>query len=199
MYSSLKDTYLCTVLALISALDAKDHYTKTHSDNVTRYATAIAQKINLPPADVENIRLACQLHDLGKIGIHDQILTKNGQLTNDEWQEMRQHSLKSTEILKPLAFLSEIITLIEQHHERYDGKGYPYGITGAQIPIGARIIAIADAFDAMTTKRPYRNALSLETAVAEIKKNSGSQFDPELVIVFLQILAENPKITLLEV
>jgi putative nucleotidyltransferase with HDIG domain len=190
LYASLQDTYMRTILALTTALDAKDHYTKTHSENVTRYATAIAAQMKMPDADIEKIKWACQLHDLGKIGIHDYILTKPGQLTPEEWDEMRQHSLKSAEILRPLEFLEESVVMIEQHHERIDGKGYPFGLKGEDILVGARIIAVVDAYDAMTTDRPYRKALSREAAAGELVANKEKQFDSRVVDVFLRVLAD---------
>ncbi|MCD6228404.1 MAG: response regulator [Candidatus Omnitrophica bacterium] len=192
LYSTLEDSYIRTVTALTSAIDAKDHYTKSHSEHVSQYAVAIGREMGLSEREIEEIRQACQLHDLGKIGVHDYILTKPGKLTPEEWEEIRQHSLKSAEILKPLIFLGEAIDLIKQHHERYDGKGYPYGLKGDQIKLGARIIAVADSFDAMTTDRPYRRARTKEEAIEEIKKCSGTQFDPKVVEAFLRIVDKLP-------
>jgi len=194
LYSSLEDAYLKTVVALTSAIDAKDHYTMDHSEHVSNYAVAMAKELRLSPTEIEDIRRACQLHDLGKIGVHDQILTKPDKLTPDEWKEIKLHSLKSAEILKPLAFLAEVIILIEQHHERYDSAGYPYGLKGDEIKLGARIIAVADSFDAMVTPRPYRQRLSIEAAIEEIKKNSGTQFDPKIVELFLGVLKRQPEL-----
>lgn len=188
LYTSLEDTYIRTVMALTSAIDAKDHYTKTHSEHVTEYAVAIAMEMGLPEARIEEIRQASQLHDLGKIGVHDYILTKPGKLTPEEWEEIRLHSLKSAEILRPLAFLGNVIGLIEQHHERYDGEGYPYGTKGEDIKLGSRIMAVADSFDAMVTDRPYRKAFSKEEAVEELKRCSGAQFDPKAVEAFLKVV-----------
>ncbi|MCM8773506.1 MAG: response regulator [Candidatus Omnitrophica bacterium] len=188
LYTSLENTYLNTISALTSAIDIKDHYTHSHSDHVTKYALAIAQELGLPEEEICYLKQACQLHDLGKIGIHDTILSKTTKLTEKEWEEIKKHPLKSVDILKPLDFLKEVITLVEQHHERYDGKGYPYGLKGEQIRIGARIIAVADSFDAMTTERPYRKALSIQEAIEEIKRNRGIQFDPNIVDVFLKII-----------
>jgi putative nucleotidyltransferase with HDIG domain len=192
LYVSLQDTYIRTVLALTSAIDARDHYTKSHSENVTRYAVAIAREMALPEDEVEKIRWACELHDVGKIGIQDSILTKPSKLDPNEWEAMKQHSLKGAEILKSLDFLDGSIHQIEQHHERFDGKGYPYGLKGQNILLGARIIGVADAFDAMTTNRPYSRALSLEEAVEELKRNKGTQFDPAIVDFFLKAIEKNP-------
>lgn len=188
LYTSLEETYIRTVMSLTSAINAKDHYTKTHSEHVTEYAAAIAQEMKIPKGEIEEIKHACQLHDLGKIGVPDYILTKPGKLTPEEWKEIKLHSLKSAEILSPLVFLGDIIGLVEQHHERYDGLGYPFGFKGEDIKLGARIMAVADSFDAMITDRPYRKALTREEAIAELKNNSGTQFDPKVVEAFLKIL-----------
>jgi len=194
LYTSLEDTYIKTVMSLTSAIDAKDHYTMNHSEHVTDYAVAIAKEMGLSAAEIEDIRRACQLHDLGKIGVHDQILTKPDKLNPDEWEEIKLHSSKSAEILKPLAFLGEVIILVEQHHERYDGAGYPHGLKGDQIKLGARILAVADSFDAMVTQRPYRQGLNIDVAIEEIKKNSGIQFDPKVVEAFLIVLKRQPEL-----
>lgn len=177
-----------TVKALAQAIDAKDHYTHGHSEKVTKYALMITQEMGLKSEEIEDIRQASELHDLGKIGIHDYILTKPGKLTPEEWENVKLHSLKGAEILEPLDFLDGIIDLVRQHHERYDGKGYPHGLAGEQIKIGARIMAVADAFDAMISKRSYsEKPLTKEEAIEEIKKSSGSQFDPMVVGAFLRI------------
>jgi len=194
LYSSLESAYMRTVMALTSAIDAKDHYTKDHSENVTRYGVAMAREMGLSEDKISDLEKACQLHDLGKIGIHDHILTKPGKLTDEEWEEIKMHTIKGAMILKPLIFLSGVIKLVEQHHERYDGKGYPYGLKGENILLGARIMAVADSFDAMITERPYRKAFSKEEAVEELKRNKGKQFDPEIVDLFLRVLDKNPDI-----
>ncbi len=188
LYTSLQDTYLHTVMALTSAIHAKDRYTQTHSEHVSKYAVAIAKEMRLAKGEVEHIRIACQLHDLGKIGIPDSILTKTEKLTPEEWEQMKLHSSKSAAILRPLSFLNGIITLVEQHHERFDGKGYPHSLSGENIELGARIMAVADSFDAMTTERPYKKALTKDQAMEELKQNSGTQFDPQIVDSFLRVL-----------
>jgi len=186
LFRTLEESYLQTIKTLTSVIDAKDHYTFTHSENVTRYAVVLASELKLPSQEIDDIRNACQLHDLGKIGISDYILTKPGKLTDDEWREMKQHPGKAEEILKPLSFLSNVVRLVGQHHECYDGHGYPYGLRGEAIALGARIIALADSFDAMTSKRPYRNTpMTKEQAIEEVKRNSGTQFDPGIVAAFL--------------
>ncbi|MFH1045474.1 MAG: HD domain-containing phosphohydrolase [Candidatus Omnitrophota bacterium] len=192
LYKSLKQIYVHTISALAGALDAKDHYTRSHSENVTRYAVAIAKEMGLSEVQTELIRQACQLHDLGKIGIHDYILSKKGKLSPEEWEEIRAHALRGAQILKPIEFLSEVAELIQQHHERYDGSGYPMKLSGQDIQLGARIMSVADSFDAMVSARPYRRAFSLSKAITELQGNSGSQFDPGIVKVFLKVLEDNP-------
>ena len=188
LYERLNNLYLNTINALAQTINEKDHYTHTHSKNVTKYALAIAKQMNLTPHQMEVVERAAKLHDLGKIGIHDYILTKPGKLTPEEWEEIKTHSLKGAKILEPLAFLNGVIKTVRNHHERYDGKGYPDGKKGKEIPVEARIMTVADAFDAMLSERPYRKALSKEQAIKELKKNSGTQFDPEVVKVFLEII-----------
>ncbi len=189
LYEELQATYLRTIKALAQAIDARDHYTHSHSENVTKYSVIIAQEMKLSAKEIDEIRQACELHDLGKIGIHDYVLDKPAKLTPREWEEVRLHSLKGAEILAPLGFLNGVIKLIQQHHERYDGKGYPYGLKGESIDLGARIMAVADAFDAMISERPYREKpLTKQEAIEEIKKNSGTQFDSEVVQAFLKIV-----------
>jgi len=190
LYSNLQGVYLQIVTALTSIIELKDHYTKRHSERVTKYAVAIAEAMGLASSQIENIKLACQLHDLGKISIPENILTKPDKLTMEEWEEIKLHPLRGIEIIKPIFFLNEILTLIEQHHERYNGEGYPYGKKGEDIVLGARIMAVADSFDAMTTERPYAKALTFEEAIEEIKRHSGSQFDPQITEVFIKLLKE---------
>jgi putative nucleotidyltransferase with HDIG domain len=191
LYENLRSTYMRTVKALAQAIEAKDHYTHSHSEKVSRYATHIARQMRLPSKQVELIHQACELHDLGKIGIHDSILTKEEPLTPGEWEQIKQHAVKGAQILEPLTFLGEVVELIRQHHEHYDGTGYPKGLKGEQILLGARIIHVADAYEAMTASRSYRKTpLSKGEAVAEIKKHSGRQFDPKVVEAFLKVVDE---------
>lgn len=187
-YKALQSLYLNTVEALAEAIDAKDHYTKKHSEHVNKYAAAIAKELKLPKEKIEIIEKAARLHDIGKIGIHDYILTKPGKLTEKEWKEIRGHSLKGVKILKPLTFLDGVINVIRQHHERYDGAGYPDKKKKNEICVEARIMSVADAFDAMTTERPYAKAMTKQEAIKELKRESGKQFDPDIVSAFLKIL-----------
>lgn len=191
LYDNLHTTYLRTIRALAQAIDARDHYTHSHSENVSKYAVKISQAMQLPPHEIEIIRQACELHDIGKIGINDQILSKEEPLTLEEREQIKLHSLKGAQILGPLNFLEGVIELVRQHHERYDGTGYPNGQKQNEISLGARIIHLADAYDAMTSARAYRKTpLTKEEAIQEVKKNSGSQFDPKVVEAFLKIVHE---------
>ncbi|MBU4140365.1 MAG: HD domain-containing protein [Candidatus Omnitrophica bacterium] len=192
LYKNLKEIYVHTISALASALEAKDRYMRSHSENVTTCAVAIAEELGLSASQIEVIQQACQLHDLGKIGIHDYILNKKGRLSPEEWDEVKLHSLRGAQILQPIGFLGEVAELVKQHHERFDGKGYPHSLAGRDIRLGARIMSVADAFDAMVSERPYRKALSLSQATAELKANSGTQFDPDMVNVFLKVLQTRP-------
>jgi putative two-component system response regulator len=191
LYEDLRSTYMRTIKVLAQAIDARDHYTHSHSENVAKYATAIAMKMGFSAKEVEVIRQACELHDLGKIGIEDSILMKPGALSDEEWIQIRRHPIIGAQILEPLTFLNDVIDLVRQHHEHYDGQGYPEGRKGEDIFLGARIINLADAYEAMTSARSYRKTpLTKEEAIEEIKKNSGTQFDPKVVEVFLEILKE---------
>jgi len=189
LYRRLSDLYMRTITSLAAAIDARDHYTRSHSEMVAKYAVAIAEAMKLPLERIELIRQASHLHDIGKIGVHDFILLKPGKLTNEEWEEVKLHSVKGAEILEPLVvFLDGAIDMVRQHHERYDGRGYPGNYRNGEIDIGARIMAVADAFDAMLSGRPYKKAYSEEKAIEELRGNSGTQFDPEIVETFLEVL-----------
>jgi len=183
-----------TINALVSAIDFKDHLTRSHSDNVKHYACIIAKKMGMPHSDINGLQEACKVHDLGKIGVHDNILTKPGKLTEEEYNEIKLHSLAGAVILKPFHFLDKVVKMVRQHHERYDGKGYPDGLKGDKICLAARIMAVADSFEAMTSDRPYRKRMSKKDAIDELKRYKGSQFDPDIVDVFIKLLAEEPKI-----
>ncbi|MBW2700341.1 MAG: GAF domain-containing protein [Deltaproteobacteria bacterium] len=190
LFESTQQTYLETMKSLAQALEARDTYTKGHSERVTRYAVAIAKKMDLDARTQRVIHYAGMLHDIGKIGISDAILQKRVKLSEDEWETIRNHPLLGDNILGPIKFLSDAQKVVLRHHERYDGSGYPGRLKGEEIPLEARIIAVADSFDAMTSDRPYRKALSRDVAVAEIKNTSGSQFDPRVVEAFLAIVED---------
>jgi len=188
LYERLQETYLGAIGSLVAAIEARDPYTVGHSARVTQYAVAIAESMELPSESVEELRLAGLLHDLGKIGVPDSILNKAGRLSEEEYSAIKMHPALSMRIIEPLPHLGNIIPIIYHHHERYDGNGYMDGKAGEKIPLGARIIAVADSYEAMTSDRPYRKALSREEAMTELSRNAGSQFDPEVVRHFLALL-----------
>jgi putative nucleotidyltransferase with HDIG domain len=189
LYEDLRETYMRTIKALAHAIDARDHYTYSHSDNVTRYAEIIARQMGLEMSQIEDIKDACQLHDLGKIGVHDNLLGKPTALTPEEFAEIKLHPQKGAQILEPLNFMENVISIVKHHHERWDGKGYPDGLKGEGIPLGARIMTVADSYDAMVSARPYRRVgFSKSDAVAEIKRHAGTQFDPTVVEAFLKVV-----------
>ncbi|MGM0608614.1 MAG: HD-GYP domain-containing protein [Candidatus Muiribacteriota bacterium] len=193
LYDTMKDSYKSTIMALSNALDAKDSYTGGHSSAVTKYAIPIALEIGMDKEFIERLEYAGMLHDIGKIGIIENILNKKGRLTEEEFAIIKKHPVIGADILGSVSFLEDIVPIVRHHHERWDGKGYPDGLKGKEIPLGARIIGIADTFDAMTSDRPYRKGLPAEIARAEIERCSGSQFDPELGKVFLKLF-DNKKI-----
>jgi putative nucleotidyltransferase with HDIG domain len=184
-----KDEHLELILALSKALDSRDTYTSNHSTNVARYASELAKKMNLPRSDIEVIYRGGILHDIGKIGIPENILLKPGSLTNEEYRIIKNHPSIGFEMVKHVSDFNDngVLDIVLYHHERYDGKGYPKGLSGIEIPLFARIMAIADSFDAMTSKRVYRNEIDLDNTLIEIERNKGSQFDPEITDVFLSI------------
>lgn len=183
----LKSSYLATVEALLECLNNKDTYTGKHSQRVAYFATRLAEEIGLCEEDIQNIQIAGYLHDIGKIGIPETILLKPDKLTEDEWDIVRKHPEFSENIVMPLNLSNEVKQMVRQHHERYDGTGYPDKISGTQILLGARILAIADAYEAMTAERPYRRAFTEEKALQEILGNAERQFDPALAKTFLHL------------
>ncbi|MBI3008151.1 MAG: HD domain-containing protein, partial [Candidatus Omnitrophica bacterium] len=185
LYNNLQKSYLNVITAMANALDARDRYSYNHSKRVSEYVQRISKEMKLPPREVEGITTAALLHDIGKIGISDTVLLKTGKLTEEEWKIIKTHPRIGKEILKPLGFLDNILPIVEHEHERYDGKGYPDGLKGDEIPLGARIIAVADSYDAMTTDRVYRKALAKEDVLKELERCSGTQFDPKVVDAFL--------------
>lgn len=193
LYESLEESYLDTIKALVSAMEAKDHYTRGHSERVRRYAIKIAQKLRLDEKQMKELNYAGYLHDIGKIGIKDTLLSKVEPLTKREYELIKKHPEIGNGILKDIKHLSSTCAIIRCEHERFDGNGYPSGLRKHEIPLGARIIAVADAYDAMTTDRPYRKAIPKHKAIQILSVESGKQFDPEVVKAFLNILKKSKK------
>jgi len=188
LYSSLREHYMRIVQALAAALEAKDVYTQGHSLWVARWARACAQVLGLTAEEQEQVYLAGLLHDIGKIGVNENILAKPGSLTEEELREIQTHPVVGARILMPAGFPAAVVAAVRHHHEDCDGGGYPAGLKGEEIPLLARIIRVADACDAMTSTRPYRELLAPEQAREELVRGAGRHFDPRVVEVFLQIL-----------
>ncbi len=188
LYEDIERSYFSTVRALAKAIEVKDPYTHGHSERVTEYALLIADAMRLDERERQKLKYAATLHDIGKIGIAGRVLNKPGDLTSEEYSHVKTHPVLGESIVEPVEFLQGPRPIILHHHERFDGNGYPHGLKGTEIPLCARILSVADAFEAMRSDRPYRRALPLEKAIGELKKNSGSQFDPEVVEVFLEII-----------
>ncbi len=187
----LVEQTIAAVEALADTVDQRDPYTFQHSKRVADYSQRIARAMRLPADEVEKIRLAARVHDLGKIGVPNEVLHKQGALTDDEWQVMRRHPEMGYEILAKFPEYREGRELVLAHHERYDGKGYPSGLDGDHMRLGAQIIAVADTLDAMTSDRPYRKALPMETALAELHRGRGTQFNPLVVDTLARMLAQD--------
>lgn len=185
--SRVEETYDATLEALGAAVDLRDSQTEGHSARVTRYSLVIAQAMGCSPNELREIARGAYLHDIGKMSVPDGILLKKGKLTPDEQQIMESHVIIGYQMVKRIPFLAQAAQIVLTHQERYDGLGYPAGLRGSAIPLGARIFAVADTLDAMTSDRPYRKALPLGAAIEEIRKESGRQFDPEVVHSFLSI------------
>lgn len=187
---NLNTGYFQTVMSLVNAIEAKDAYTSGHCQRVMEISCEIATKMNFSEEDIMNLRYAALLHDIGKIGVSASILNKTGKLTYEEFEEIKRHPRISYNILKDVEFLGEGLRGILEHHEKYDGTGYPIGLNGEDISVYGRILCIADAFDAMTSDRTYRKGMSMECAIAEIKNCKGTQFDPEIAEVFIEMINE---------
>jgi len=192
-YMKMRELYADTVRGLAAALEAKDKYTRGHSDRVAVYSAAIARQLRMPEGEVEKVEYTGLLHDIGKIGVPDELLSKSGQLRTDEFQRIQQHPVTGAKILSEISFLRDVAATIRCHHERLDGRGYPNGLTEQDIPIHARILAVADAYDAMTSDRPYRRGYPPEEAVRRLLAGCGKQFDPEVVKAFVEEL-KNQKV-----
>lgn len=190
LINDLKELFSGTIRAIIEALDAKDSYTLGRSRRVTYYSLKLAKKLELNDSDYGRIELAGLLHDIGMIGVSDDVLLKTEKLTEEEFQEIKSHVDHGVRILEDIKQLKDVITIIKYHHEHFDGNGYPFGIKGAEIPLASRIIAIADAYDGMVSNRAYRKAMSPDEAMQVLENLAGKQFDPDLVQKFKEILPE---------
>ncbi len=188
MANELEAQYTTTIEALVSALEARDPYTQAHTGRIRDLATALADAMQLGHAIRQSVRLGAILHDVGKIGISDSILRKEGPLTPEEWAIMRTHPEIGKKMLESIEFLAPALPVIYHHHERWDGTGYPEGLKGEEIPLGARIVAVCDTFDAMTTDRPYRKAAPIEKALDEILSHAGTQFDPACAALLVDLI-----------
>jgi signal transduction protein with GAF and PtsI domain len=187
LFDSLQTFYLEMVQTLARAVDSKDAYTHEHSDRARVKARKVALELGLPDQMVRYVEYAALLHDIGKIGIDEAILLKPGKLTPEEYEQMKKHPIIGHQILAPVKYLGPVAQMVLYHQEWFDGRGYPEGLKGEEIPLGSRIVAVLDAWDAMTSDRPYRKALGREIAVGELKKGAGTQFDPKVVDTFLRL------------
>jgi response regulator RpfG family c-di-GMP phosphodiesterase len=193
LYESLITNFYGILRSLVSALEAKDPYTGKHSERVTHWAVRLAREMAVNGTQIDILKTVGYLHDIGKIGMPDEILNKPSSLTADEYEIVKRHPVIGESIIKDLGLGFEERAIIRHHHERWDGRGYPDGLSGEDIPLLARIVAVADAFDAMTSRRAYRDSLPLEKAVSEIRENSGKQFDPHVVQAFLAVMEKDSK------
>ena len=193
LYENLQNLFLNTVLSFSSAIDAKSRWTQNHSAEVAKYAVAIARRIGLNQSFIEKLRIAVLLHDIGKIGVPDAILDKSSALSKEEMIEMEKHSLYGVAILQSIKEFKEVLPIVRHHHESWDGTGYPDRLSGNKIPLGARILSVADAFESMITDRPYRRGLTIDETKEELLKHSGKQFDPQIVSVLVSILEDETR------
>ena len=187
-YKQLEQAYMESIQTLRYTVEAKDTYTRGHSDRVSEYSVLIGEALGLPEEDIKKLKIGGLFHDIGKIGVPDSILQKAGKLSDDEYSEIKNHPSIGAHILSTASIFQDIIPIVKHHHERYDGKGYPSQLVGENIPYLARITAVADTFDAMTSKRSYRDSLPLDYVITEFERCKGTQFDPKIADVFIDIL-----------
>ena len=190
-----RELFIGSIRMLAAAIDEKDPYTRGHSGRVAKYSTLIGQQLGLSTEELDKLRISALLHDVGKIGVEDRVLKKPGALTPEEFTLMKQHTVKGANIMRPVSQLKEVLPGIELHHEHIDGRGYPYGLSGPQIPLMARIIGVADTLDAMTTNRPYQTAMDLDYAMERIRALAGTKFD-SVVVNALESAVQHGKLRL---
>lgn len=190
LYQRVQRSIYQALLGLANALEAKDPYTRGHAERVGTWCAEVAQALGLSAPDRERVAQAGLLHDIGKIGVPERVLLKRGALSSDEWALMRRHPVIGAQIVAPFEFLAEAGHMIRHHHERHDGSGYPDGLDGARVPLGARIIAVIDVYDALTSDRPYRPAMSREAAIAHLAGAAGDTLDEEVVAAFLGVVRD---------
>jgi putative nucleotidyltransferase with HDIG domain len=190
LHREIRKAVMGTVGVLINMIEVKDPSTRGHSERVTQYATTFAERYCLSDSEIESLRLAALLHDIGKVSVPSRILTKPGPLTDEEWKVIRSHPERGLEILRPVESLESVVPIIYHHHERFDGTGYPDGLKGEKIPLCARILSVADAIEAMRSDRPYRRALDLPQVVHELRSGESRQFDPDIAELFLELLQD---------
>ncbi|HLB25661.1 MAG TPA: HD domain-containing phosphohydrolase, partial [Nitrospirota bacterium] len=190
LIKDLEEMLLNTVQALASAIDAKSPWTRGHSERVTEYSLRVAREMGMTGKEIERLRLAGLLHDVGKIGTYDVILDKPGRLTPEEFELVKKHPDRGCEILAPIKQFKDLLPIIRHHHERWDGRGYPLGLKGEEIPLMSRILCAADTFDSMTADRPYRAALDPAIAFEELKLCAGTQFEPRVAELFIKVLKD---------
>lgn len=191
LYYNIRDNYLKTIRAFALAVEAKDEYTHGHSENVMKYTVVLAKHMGLPDPDIELVKYAGLLHDIGKIGISEAILNKAAKLTTDEFSEIKKHPELGARIISDVPFLKSLVPMVLHHHEYFNGYGYPNGIAGSSIPFGARILSVSDAYEAMTSDRPYRKSLPKEVAFKILMDERGKQFDPQIVEAFVDIMQKS--------
>jgi putative nucleotidyltransferase with HDIG domain len=196
LYEDLEATFVQTVVTLANAIDMRDTYTSSHSQRIAEWAAEIARLLGCTTQDVQAIYWGGLLHDIGKIGIPDAVLRKSGELDESEWKIIREHTIHGAQLVASIKKLADVAPIIECSHERYDGSGYPFGLKGEEIPLGARIIGVVDSYSAMRDERPYKRPVSHAEAIEELKRNAGILFDPQVVNVFLYVL--NDTVTQIE-
>jgi putative nucleotidyltransferase with HDIG domain len=190
LFAELESTFATTLGVLSDALEAKDSYTAAHADDVADLAVEVAARLGLEGEELRRVRYGALLHDIGKIGVRSEVLNKAGRLTEEEFEEIKQHTVVGAKMLERIPFFAPVQPIVRSAHERWDGRGYPDGLAGESIPLGARIVCAVDAFHAITSERPYSKARPVEEAVEEMRRCAGSQFDPDVVAALVDYLAE---------